>query len=98
MDLRLAAVLLLLCATFTISEGGIPRCCVKISQKIPQRLLKHVEKYDFQTSSGFCDIPALVLYMKRKKFCADPSLINKVINAINKRRKQVPQDLFGMIK
>uniref|UniRef100_A0A8C9VVQ4 Chemokine interleukin-8-like domain-containing protein n=1 Tax=Scleropages formosus TaxID=113540 RepID=A0A8C9VVQ4_SCLFO len=53
-------LLLSVCFEHALVSGGIPRCCVKISQKIPQRLLKHVEKYDFQTSSGFCDIPALV--------------------------------------
>ncbi|XP_010890771.1 C-C motif chemokine 27a [Esox lucius] len=79
MDLRLMVLLLFLCAlAITTTEGGIPKCCVKISKDFPPNLLMKVEKVDVQKNNGACEINALVLHVKGKKYCAHPKVKRKL--------------------
>ncbi|KAL4630155.1 C-C motif chemokine 28 [Arapaima gigas] len=73
MDLRLAVVLLLLCAIFSISEGGIPQCCVttKVTHK---KILRMAKKLVYQHPDGFCDIEAFIIYTHNKRYCIPPSM------------------------
>uniref|UniRef100_A0A3P8ZCZ8 Chemokine interleukin-8-like domain-containing protein n=1 Tax=Esox lucius TaxID=8010 RepID=A0A3P8ZCZ8_ESOLU len=70
MDLRLMVLLLFLCAlAITTTEGGIPKCCVKISKDFPPNLLMKVEKVDVQKNNGACEINALIAREREEILC-----------------------------
>ncbi|KAJ8338683.1 hypothetical protein SKAU_G00354690 [Synaphobranchus kaupii] len=70
MDLKVAVFLLVLFAAATVSEGGAFQCCVTVKHKIPRRIVQNVDKCDVQRKGGFCEIEAVILYVKGKKYCA----------------------------
>ncbi|KAK1174427.1 C-C motif chemokine 28-like [Acipenser oxyrinchus oxyrinchus] len=73
MDLRILALLVIFSAFgITTTEASLASCCSQTGTRIPMRLLKRVNKFDIQKSDGICDIKAVILYYRRKKFCADP--------------------------
>ncbi|XP_051279249.1 C-C motif chemokine 27a [Dicentrarchus labrax] len=75
MDLKVAFVIVCLCAfAITSTEAGIAKCCIT-TQKIPKRLLLKVQRWKEQTSDGACDIRALVLHLKGRDrpMCVDLS-------------------------
>nr|XP_046201150.1 C-C motif chemokine 27a [Oncorhynchus gorbuscha] len=79
MDLRVMVMLLFLCAlAITTAEGGIPKCCVTTSMDIPTNVLRKVERAEMQRNNGACEINALVLHVKGKKFCAHPKVKRKL--------------------
>uniref|UniRef100_A0A672P9S8 Chemokine interleukin-8-like domain-containing protein n=1 Tax=Sinocyclocheilus grahami TaxID=75366 RepID=A0A672P9S8_SINGR len=45
-----------------VPKFAFPRCCVTVSKKIPQSILK----------SGVCDFDALILHFRNKLICAHP--------------------------
>uniref|UniRef100_A0AAY4CZ25 Chemokine interleukin-8-like domain-containing protein n=1 Tax=Denticeps clupeoides TaxID=299321 RepID=A0AAY4CZ25_9TELE len=59
MDLRVACLLLFLSATFIGTEGG-PKCCLSVSRTIPDNILLKVKTHSLQTTSGECDINAIM--------------------------------------
>ncbi|KAI7798301.1 C-C motif chemokine 28 precursor, partial [Triplophysa rosa] len=79
-----ALLLLITCVTiFTSTEGFA--CCLDVSRKIPQKLLRKVSRYEMQTKSGVCDIDAVILHTDHKKICAHL----RVLKALKKmKRKQ----------
>ncbi|KAF1389307.1 hypothetical protein PFLUV_G00072080 [Perca fluviatilis] len=77
MDVKVAFVIACLCTlAITSTEAGIPKCCVATATDIPVGLLLKVHSWNMQTSSGACDIPALILYVKemKKPICAHPKV------------------------
>uniref|UniRef100_A0A3B4TB62 Chemokine interleukin-8-like domain-containing protein n=1 Tax=Seriola dumerili TaxID=41447 RepID=A0A3B4TB62_SERDU len=67
MDLRVAFVIVCLCAlAITSTEAGIPKCCVR-TRNINKHILMKVERLYEQRSNGACDISALILYIKGSK-------------------------------
>ncbi|KAJ8413967.1 hypothetical protein AAFF_G00065650 [Aldrovandia affinis] len=91
MALRLAALflapLLLLCTLSIPSEGAIPKCCVTTSKLIQPSILRKVESVIIQKSSGVCEVPALILIVKGRAFCAHPAVL-KILKKIQKRQGQ----------
>ncbi|KAG7476573.1 hypothetical protein MATL_G00084420 [Megalops atlanticus] len=87
MDLKVAAVLLVLCATVTITEGAIPKCCVATTKLIPPHILRKVDKFDVQTSHGTCEIDALILHVKGKKYCAHPD-VKRILRQVQRNRRE----------
>ncbi|XP_035807482.2 C-C motif chemokine 27a [Amphiprion ocellaris] len=75
MDLKIVLVVVCLYALVITFTEGIPKCCIK-TKNIPRKALLKVERFEMQTSSGACDIPALVLYLKnqRNPICAHPKM------------------------
>ncbi|XP_034728079.1 C-C motif chemokine 27a [Etheostoma cragini] len=77
MDMKVAFVIVCLCTlAITSTEGGIPKCCITTRKNIPKPLLKQVQRWKIQQSSGACDISALILYVKgrSKPICVDPKV------------------------
>ncbi|KAF4072192.1 hypothetical protein AMELA_G00260330 [Ameiurus melas] len=90
MELRTAAVLLLLlCASiFITTEGLIPNCCLSTTDKFKLFKIKNVEKYHLQSDAGPCEIKALIIHVKNKRYCLDlkyEKLVEKVM------RKHAPK-------
>ncbi|XP_076876748.1 C-C motif chemokine 27b [Brachyhypopomus gauderio] len=77
-------ILLVLCITFTSVQGAIPKCCVGIS-RIPLAILADVRKYDVQTRNGACDIDAVVLHHKGKRYCASLR-VKRIMQVLQKSR------------
>ncbi|KAL2087691.1 hypothetical protein ACEWY4_016519 [Coilia grayii] len=84
MDLR--AFILILCLSLP-AIGAIPKCCVKTTPFVPIPVLKLVDKYDVQSSNGVCDIDAVKLHVKGRRYCADRNVI-KILQVIEERRRQ----------
>ncbi|KAL6472380.1 hypothetical protein MHYP_G00185680 [Metynnis hypsauchen] len=82
MDLKV--LLLVLSITFTSVQGAVPTCCVQTS-RIPLAILQEVEKYDVQNRNGVCEIDAVVLHHKGKKYCALPRA-KTVLQIIHKKK------------
>ncbi|XP_043966517.1 C-C motif chemokine 27b [Gambusia affinis] len=97
MELKVVFLVVSLMTLAIIStDAFIPKCCIK-TRSIPRERLRRVERWEFQSSNGACDIDALVVYIKgqRKPSCADPKyekLLQMVIEwktrKDNKHRKQ----------
>ncbi|KAK2823253.1 hypothetical protein Q7C36_019853 [Tachysurus vachellii] len=62
-------LLLILCITFTAVQGFKPPCCIA-TVLIGRGMLRKVEKFTIQKVNCRCDIIALVLYVKGKRYCA----------------------------
>ncbi|XP_053360862.1 C-C motif chemokine 27a isoform X2 [Clarias gariepinus] len=97
MELRTVAMLLfLLCAIIiTKTEGRIPNCCLKTSNKVKLETIKISKKYYIQSDAGPCEIKALVLEVKNRKYCLHPQteskvkkLMKKKLRHANKQKKQ----------
>ncbi|XP_056232883.1 C-C motif chemokine 27b [Seriola aureovittata] len=89
MDLHVALVTVCLCAlAITSTEAGIPKCCVK-TRTINRYMLLRVERSYEQLSTGACDIPALILYIKgsKKPICA-PLKLKAILERIHGGRKR----------
>ncbi|XP_041106591.1 C-C motif chemokine 28-like [Polyodon spathula] len=71
MDPKILVLLVILTAV-GITEAVLASCCSQTGTRIPMRLLKRVNKFEIQKSNGICDIKAVILHYRRKKFCADP--------------------------
>ncbi|KAL7885113.1 hypothetical protein AOLI_G00078830 [Acnodon oligacanthus] len=99
MELRVTALLLLVvCAIiFTTTEGGVPQCCVRVSSNISCKNLHKVQKYEVQETSGSCDIPALILHMKGKTYCADLRY-EKILEIPKKNQRKWIRDCKNMLK
>ncbi|XP_035235733.1 C-C motif chemokine 27a [Anguilla anguilla] len=89
MALSIQALLLalsLLLWVFTLTcEGAMPKCCLYTDRSITPRLLRRAEKIEVQSSGGFCDINALIIHVKGKKFCAHLPK-KEILTKILKRR------------
>ncbi|XP_028270242.1 C-C motif chemokine 27a [Parambassis ranga] len=90
MDVKVALVIVSLCAlAITSTEGGIPKCCITAKAKIPIQILQRVHDWEYQDSSGACDIKALKLYLRmfKKPICADPKYLKMLLKMKLKRRQ-----------
>lgn len=76
MDLKVVLVIVCLYALAITFTEGIPKCCIKTKKNVPRKTLLEVYRFEMQTSSGACDIPALVLYVKNRRnpICAHPKM------------------------
>ncbi|XP_031712442.1 C-C motif chemokine 27a [Anarrhichthys ocellatus] len=93
MELKVAFVTVCLCAlAITSTEAGIPKCCIATKQDIPARMLRKVQGWSMQHSSGACDIPALILRVKdmRRPVCAHPK-VKRALMMLQWRMKQNKQ-------
>ncbi|XP_062400099.1 C-C motif chemokine 27a [Sardina pilchardus] len=91
MDLRGFTLLLLVIATVLLSaDGSPPKCCVAVSKHIPRKMIGKVIRYEKQSSSGLCDIDALILYIKTskkvRKVCAHPKVM-RLLNLWMKKNR-----------
>ncbi|XP_030271974.1 C-C motif chemokine 27a [Sparus aurata] len=86
MDLKVAFVIICLCALAITSTEGIPKCCITTKKFIPGRLLRKVQRYEMQKDSGACDITALILHIKglSRPVCADPQVLERMISLSKK--------------
>uniref|UniRef100_A0A8C9WX11 Chemokine interleukin-8-like domain-containing protein n=1 Tax=Sander lucioperca TaxID=283035 RepID=A0A8C9WX11_SANLU len=90
MDMKVAFVIACLCTlAITSTEAGIPKCCITTKMNIPVALLLKVQRWDIQQSSGACDIPALILYVKERKkpICAHPK-VKRTLMVLQRMSKQ----------
>ncbi|XP_062384452.1 C-C motif chemokine 27b [Sardina pilchardus] len=82
MDFR--ALVLILCLSLP-TIGAIPKCCVK-TPIVPLNILMLVNKYDVQHSHGICDIDAIKLHVKGRRYCAHPKVL-KVLEMLEEKRR-----------
>uniref|UniRef100_A0A3Q2EGE2 Chemokine interleukin-8-like domain-containing protein n=1 Tax=Cyprinodon variegatus TaxID=28743 RepID=A0A3Q2EGE2_CYPVA len=76
MDLKVILVVVCLCSlAITLTDAGIPKCCIRTS-KIHPAWLKKAQRWWEQSDIGVCDIEALVVYVKGrgKPFCLHPKM------------------------
>ncbi|KAG5835047.1 hypothetical protein ANANG_G00267950 [Anguilla anguilla] len=88
MDLKIAAFLLVLFATVTISEGGKYGCCLKTSKRITRPMWK-MDKYYIQQKGGFCEIDAVILHAKGRKYCLSSELLPVIEKLISSRKQRL---------
>ncbi|NXG60162.1 CCL28 protein, partial [Hemiprocne comata] len=69
---------------------GAFNCCMKISDEIPKRILRRVERFEIQKADGLCHLEAVILYIEGKKFCVSPR-IRKVRKWIKKNKHKIPR-------
>ncbi|XP_041847363.1 C-C motif chemokine 20 [Melanotaenia boesemani] len=66
-------VVLLSFVCFALTQGSFDDCCLKYVKEIKQHNLKHVKNYKLQMADGGCNLPAVILTMKKgRKLCANP--------------------------
>ncbi|XP_052419126.1 C-C motif chemokine 28-like [Carassius gibelio] len=79
MELKATSVLLLVCITFIILTStevdAVPSCCLKVSKRIRKDQIRLAYKHEIQHRSGVCDIDAVILYVGKKRICADPRVL-----------------------
>ncbi|CAL9708024.1 unnamed protein product [Knipowitschia caucasica] len=95
MDLKVAFLAACLCAVaVNYIQAGIPKCCVSIQNDIPLRALLQVQRWELQSSSGACDIDALVLRVKnvQRPICAHPKVKRLLMRIQKRRRRSHPKD------
>ncbi|KAJ8011486.1 hypothetical protein DPEC_G00058720 [Dallia pectoralis] len=85
----------------SLAQGSYEDCCLKYVHHMKPSSLRMVMSYRMQETDGGCNIPAVVLTMKKGKLiCVDPkhqwvkNLIAKV-QARNKKTMQRPKRLRG---
>ncbi|XP_038143594.1 C-C motif chemokine 25 [Cyprinodon tularosa] len=67
-------LLILSCLCYTLAQVSYEDCCLKYVKSLQKNVQKHAVKYRIQKADGGCNIPAVILIMKRgRKFCADPN-------------------------
>ncbi|KAJ8380864.1 hypothetical protein SKAU_G00016420 [Synaphobranchus kaupii] len=49
--------------------GAIPKCCVTTYRAVSPRLLRRAQNIEVQSGNGFCDISALIIHVKGRKYC-----------------------------
>uniref|UniRef100_A0A8C1DNN2 Chemokine interleukin-8-like domain-containing protein n=3 Tax=Cyprinus carpio TaxID=7962 RepID=A0A8C1DNN2_CYPCA len=90
MELKATSVLLLVCVTIIILTStkvdAIPSCCLTAPQRISNHMLRSVSRYMIQERSGGCDIDALVLYIQKRRICADLKVL-KLLKKLKKNHK-----------
>ncbi|NXU08133.1 CCL28 protein, partial [Pardalotus punctatus] len=70
-------------------------CCTKISNEIPRRILRRVNRFEIQEADGPCHLEAVIVYVKGKKFCVNPrirkvrKLMEKIKHKIHKSKPHV---------
>ncbi|MEE6457749.1 hypothetical protein FKM82_000014 [Ascaphus truei] len=47
-------------------------CCTQLAKRIPQNMLQHVTRVQFQRSNGVCILQAVVLHVYNQVKCMDP--------------------------
>ncbi|XP_049435824.1 C-C motif chemokine 27a [Epinephelus fuscoguttatus] len=93
MELKVAFVVVCLFAlAITFTEAGIPKCCITTKRDIPLQVLRKVQRWTVQQSSGACDISALLLYVRnmRKPICAHPK-VKRILISLQSRVKRNKQ-------
>ncbi|NXL65978.1 CCL28 protein, partial [Chordeiles acutipennis] len=69
---------------------GAFNCCTKISDEIPKRILRRVERYEIQKADGLCHLEAVILYIEGRKFCVSPR-IKKLKKWMKKNKHKIPR-------
>ncbi|XP_030048960.1 C-C motif chemokine 28 [Microcaecilia unicolor] len=85
MDMKVIAVLIFL-HMMQLSEpltGSSSSCCTEVANHVSKKLLRRVLRFEMQRAVGICPLPAIVLYTRHKKLCANPK-----IQLIKKWRKK----------
>ncbi|NWR36421.1 CCL28 protein, partial [Tachuris rubrigastra] len=67
---------------------GAFNCCTMISEEIPKRMLRRVERFEIQKADGLCHLGAVILYIEDKKFCVSPQ-IKKVKKWMKKMKHKI---------
>ncbi|KAM6392000.1 C-C motif chemokine 28 [Rhynochetos jubatus] len=92
MDVNLVTVLAILAvAVSQTSETLFPgafNCCTKISDEIPNGILRRVERFEIQKADGLCHLEAVILYIEGRKFCVSPR-IRKVKKWMKKNKHEI---------
>ncbi|XP_057687652.1 C-C motif chemokine 27a [Corythoichthys intestinalis] len=89
MDLKVVVLTLCLVAlAIDSTEGGISKCCMNTRKTVPKLVLRKVQTWYMQDSSGPCDIDALVLYVVvwKKPICVHPNM-EKDLKRVLKMKK-----------
>ncbi|XP_016363041.1 C-C motif chemokine 28-like [Sinocyclocheilus anshuiensis] len=90
MELKATSVLLLVCVTIIILTStevdAIPSCCLTVSKKISKRMMQSVSRVKIQNKSGRCDIDAVVLFIQKKRICADLEVL-RFLKKLKKNHK-----------
>ncbi|XP_033829086.1 C-C motif chemokine 27a [Periophthalmus magnuspinnatus] len=94
MDLKVLFLGVCLCVfAVTYSQAGIPKCCMS-TKDIPRRILLNVQRWEFQPSTGACDIPALILHVKnlQRPICAHPKVKRALLRVQSRRKRSHRKD------
>ncbi|KAJ8262828.1 hypothetical protein COCON_G00152850 [Conger conger] len=83
---KLLALSLLIWVLSLTCEGAIPKCCVATSKAMSPSLLRRMERIEVQSSAGVCNINALIVHVKGKKYCVHVAARN-ILNRVLKRRR-----------
>ncbi|NXY26089.1 CCL28 protein, partial [Atrichornis clamosus] len=67
---------------------GAYNCCMKISDEIPKRILRRVERFEIQKADGLCHLEAVILYIEGRKFCVSPR-IRRVKKMMKKMKHKI---------
>ncbi|XP_052418688.1 uncharacterized protein LOC127963065 isoform X2 [Carassius gibelio] len=82
MELKATSVLLLVCITFIILTStevdAVPSCCLRVSKRIHNDQIRSAYKHEIQHRSGVCNIDAVILYIGKKRICADIRILNRL--------------------
>ncbi|KAG7322557.1 hypothetical protein KOW79_013903 [Hemibagrus wyckioides] len=82
MDFKI--LLLVLCITFTSVQGAIPPCCIATAPIRP-RMLGRMDDFTIQNSYGRCEIDAVVVKIREKRYCA-PMQQRALVERIKQKR------------
>ncbi|NWW89432.1 CCL28 protein, partial [Rhynochetos jubatus] len=73
---------------FSALFPGAFNCCTKISDEIPNGILRRVERFEIQKADGLCHLEAVILYIEGRKFCVSPR-IRKVKKWMKKNKHEI---------
>ncbi|NWH67906.1 CCL28 protein, partial [Geococcyx californianus] len=88
--LFISVLFLTLLLFFLALFPGAFNCCMKISDEIPKRILRRVEKFELQKADSLCHLEAVILYIESRKFCVSPQ-IKKVKKWMKKNKHKMPR-------
>ncbi|XP_028660647.1 C-C motif chemokine 27b [Erpetoichthys calabaricus] len=91
MDFRLLLVLAscgLIVAKTKVSAQR--KCCTQVAVKIQREMLNRVKCYEVLKNNGVCDLNAIMLHIKNKKYCVDPEN-KKVRKWLKQIEKEIPK-------
>ncbi|XP_028329001.1 C-C motif chemokine 25 [Gouania willdenowi] len=86
-----------------LTQVSYDNCCLKYVKRLKPSTLRHAVSYRLQEIDGGCNIPAVILIMKRgRKFCTNPNekWVNELMKKMDRKairnekkeaRKSVPQ-------
>uniref|UniRef100_A0A3Q2UA84 Chemokine (C-C motif) ligand 25a n=2 Tax=Fundulus heteroclitus TaxID=8078 RepID=A0A3Q2UA84_FUNHE len=91
-------LVILSCLCLTLAQVSYEDCCLKYVKHLGKNTQKHVSTYRRQKTDGGCNIPAVILIMRKgRKFCADPNekwvkdLLHKIDAKSSKKHLRLPK-------